>query len=196
MGLWSKPKCTARTWTERRCTCLSEYQDCRAQPQVLHVRRLCAQQPAAYYMCDAHAEWHINGCRDHRETSSAVAVTVGSHHTAFLMSNGALYTCGSAANGRLGTKTVDMTADLDNEDDNYSCPQVVEAFFPRSALSLNQYVTFVSCGHSHSLAITLVGILKAWGGNDHGQLGLGDTCAFLSCCACTWQIQFAVELWR
>ena len=61
--------------------------------------------------------------------------------------------------------------------DNYSYPQVVEAFFPRSALSLNQYVTFVSCGHSHSLAITLVGILKAWGGNEHGQLGLGDTCA-------------------
>jgi E3 ubiquitin-protein ligase HERC4 len=120
---------------------------------------------------------------DGRETPSAVAVTVGSGHTAFLMSNGALHTCGSAANGRLGTKEAAIAAraaevSLDQLGD-YSCPQVVEAFFPRSALSLNQYVTYVSCGHSHSLAITLVGILKAWGGNEHGQLGLGDTCVLL-----------------
>lgn len=96
------------------------------------------------------------------------------------MSNGALYTCGSPASGRLGTKSAVATEDVCNEENDFSCPQVVETFFPRSQLSLKQYVTFVSCGHSHSLAITLVGVLKAWGGNDYGQLGLGDTYASLT----------------
>ena len=33
----------------------------------------------------------------------------------------------------------------------------------------------VCCGASHSLARTASGLLWAWGCNEHGQLGLGDT---------------------
>lgn len=102
-------------------------------------------------------------------------------HTAFLMSNGALFTCGTSANGRLGTRNAILAAEMAGTDIEdlppYSTPQLVESFYPRATLSLNQYVTYVTCGDAHSLAITLAGNLKAWGMNEYGQLGLGDKCA-------------------
>eukprot|EP00892_Ulva_mutabilis_P005235 jgi/Ulvmu1/3083/UM015_0123.1 len=114
----------------------------------------------------------------HRDSPSAVAVQAGMSHTAFLMSNGALFTCGTSANGRLGTKNAMLAAQAAGTsiDDlaPYSTPQLVESFYPRATLSLNQYVTYVTCGDAHSLAITLAGNLKAWGMNEYGQLGLGD----------------------
>lgn len=116
----------------------------------------------------------------HRDSPSAVAVQAGMSHTAFLMSNGALFTCGSCANGRLGTRDAivasENTGTALEHLPPYSTPQLVESFYPRATLSLNQYVTYVTCGDAHSLAITLAGNLKAWGMNEYGQLGLGDKC--------------------
>lgn len=115
-----------------------------------------------------------------RDSPSAVAVQAGMSHTAFLMSNGALFTCGSCANGRLGTRDALIAAENTGSElehlPPYSTPQLVESFYPRATLSLNQYVTYVTCGDAHSLAITLAGNLKAWGMNEYGQLGLGDKC--------------------
>ena len=104
----------------------------------------------------------------------------GQHHTAFLMNNGALYTCGKPANGRLGMRAVVNLADVNNVDLNemlsISTPHLVEAFAPCHSTPSSQYVTFVTCGDAHTMAITLSGRLMAWGSNEFGQLGLGDKC--------------------
>ena len=44
---------------------------------------------------------------------------------------------------------------------------------PRVVMSSTKWAT-VACGRMHTVAITLGGHLYAWGGNAHGQLGLGD----------------------
>ena len=36
-------------------------------------------------------------------------------------------------------------------------------------------MTQVCCGHSHSLALTDVGVLYAWGSNEQGQLGISSS---------------------
>jgi Regulator of chromosome condensation (RCC1) repeat len=112
---------------------------------------------------------------------SAVSLQGGKFHSAYLMNNGALYTCGKTANGRLGMCAVLAMAqaqavDVDNLP-SISVPHIVEAFQPRLNLSAGQYVTYVTCGDAHTMAISLSGRLMVWGENVYGQLGTGDTCA-------------------
>ena len=56
-------------------------------------------------------------------------------------------------------------------------PRIVEHFAPGAQLRAGEYVTYVTCGDAHTMAITLSGKLMAWGENEYGQLGTGDTCA-------------------
>lgn len=97
------------------------------------------------------------------------------------MSNGALYTCGNPANGRLGLSLVTQMAAVQDmnvdEMPPITTPHLVEACTPQLSVPYSQYITYVTCGDAHTLAITLVGELKAWGANAHGQLGVGDRCA-------------------
>jgi alpha-tubulin suppressor-like RCC1 family protein len=114
---------------------------------------------------------------------AAVAVQCGRRHSCLLMNNGSLYTCGSPAHGRLGSHEVVQDAvqqGLPVEDvPNVMIPTPV--FHPQSFLpSQRQYITYVTCGDAHSMAITLTGSLVAWGRNDHGQLGVGDRCALVN----------------
>ena len=44
---------------------------------------------------------------------------------------------------------------------------------PRMVMASTKWAA-VACGRMHTTAITLGGHLYAWGGNAHGQLGLGD----------------------
>lgn len=111
---------------------------------------------------------------------TAVSIQGGLHHSAMLMSNGALYTCGNPANGRLGLSVLSQMAAMQdiniNEMPPVLTPHLVETCSPQPAMPFSQYVTYVACGDAHTLAITLAGELKAWGCNSHGQLGVGDRC--------------------
>jgi alpha-tubulin suppressor-like RCC1 family protein len=83
---------------------------------------------------------------------SWIAISTGSTHTLAIRSDGALFSWGNGADGRLGRLTGGPT-DL---------PQRVGAD--------SDWVS-VSAGDAHSLAIRRDGSLWSWGANDRGQLG-------------------------
>ncbi|KAJ8687906.1 hypothetical protein QAD02_023701, partial [Eretmocerus hayati] len=84
-------------------------------------------------------------------------LSTGFAHTA-LIRNGNIYTWGNAIQGCLGTGPTIK---------KYCLPQGIGSF-----RRLGIEVLSVSCGRSHTLAVTNNGIY-AWGGNTYGQLGLG-----------------------
>jgi alpha-tubulin suppressor-like RCC1 family protein len=88
----------------------------------------------------------------------AVSVSCGEKHTLILTDDGEVLSCGVGEYGRLGTgSTSDCTAPLTLE-------------------SLLDYdIVQAVAGASHSLALTREGQVYAWGRNDMGQLGAGDS---------------------
>ena len=74
--------------------------------------------------------------------------------------NGAVYTTGSAAFGKLG-----------HGDDSVHCHTPTQIVFGLSAASVTQ----ISANDCHCAAITSDGRLWMWGGGRFGKLGLGDT---------------------
>lgn len=89
---------------------------------------------------------------------SVVRLACGDMHSAAVLSNGALLTCGWAEHGRLGRPTT--TSEFS------SCFQPVDLDGERC--------TYVACGGAHTLALTAGHHVVAFGSNDSGQLGVGD----------------------
>ncbi len=86
------------------------------------------------------------------------AIAAGSSHTLALTSAGAVYSWGSNVFGQLGNGT---TASA-------SVPVIVNT--PAGVT-----FTAVAAGGDHSLALSSTGVVYAWGGNTHGELGNGAT---------------------
>ena len=84
--------------------------------------------------------------------SGIMSVSAGLNMSAFLTSDGALYTCGQSNTGGLGT------------DPNFNYPQLVNDL-------ASHRVTCISVGGGHMVALTADGLCFAWGNNDHGQCG-------------------------
>ncbi|KAL0272513.1 UNVERIFIED_CONTAM: hypothetical protein PYX00_005450 [Menopon gallinae] len=83
-------------------------------------------------------------------------VSCGANHTLAFNEWGQLFGWGSDAQGQIGS----------NGESQLS---------PRIVKSLAMFhIIQISCGQSHSLALTNGGELYSWGGNSHGQLGLGS----------------------
>jgi hypothetical protein len=87
-----------------------------------------------------------------------VSLSAGNDHTLAVTATGAVYAWGSNATGQLGLSGYTRAAE----------PKLIS--MPGGAR-----VAAVAAGTGHSLAITATGRLFAWGANDYGQLGLGDT---------------------
>lgn len=52
----------------------------------------------------------------------------------------------------------------------------MRSYFPKAILTLKDTIVIsVSCGHSHTMALTLSRRVLAWGSNKSGQLGLGNS---------------------
>uniref|UniRef100_A0A672G0W4 RCC1 and BTB domain-containing protein 1-like n=1 Tax=Salarias fasciatus TaxID=181472 RepID=A0A672G0W4_SALFA len=88
---------------------------------------------------------------------TAAGIACGQSSSYALLDSGKIYSWGSNGNGQLGignTATQLKPAHLD----------------ARRGLCFQQIVA----GHGHCLALTDTGVLYAWGGNAHGQLGTGD----------------------
>ncbi|XP_063101769.1 X-linked retinitis pigmentosa GTPase regulator isoform X2 [Cavia porcellus] len=85
-------------------------------------------------------------------------LSCGDEHTAVVTGNNKLYMFGSNNWGQLG---------LGSKSD-VKKPTCVKALKPEK-------VQFAACGRNHTLILTVVGNVYAAGGNNEGQLGLGDT---------------------
>ncbi|XP_075962649.1 putative E3 ubiquitin-protein ligase HERC4 isoform X1 [Anarhichas minor] len=86
-------------------------------------------------------------------------VACGSQHSVALTKGGQVYTWGRDSRGQLGLGRSEPGADS---------PQHIRSL---SALPLVQ----VAAGGEQSFALSVSGAVFGWGGNDCGQLGLGDT---------------------
>lgn len=87
-------------------------------------------------------------------------VAVGAHHTCGIKSGGSLYCWGEGAGYRLG----------DGGTGPQNSPVLIDTGVNYSKVALSQTGSFGS-----TCAITTAGVLKCWGMNSLGQLGVGDT---------------------
>ncbi|TMW57041.1 hypothetical protein Poli38472_002966 [Pythium oligandrum] len=87
-----------------------------------------------------------------------VKISCGDMHTAVVLINGSLLTCGWAEHGRLGRPY---------SKDDYS------SYFAPVDLK-GHLCTYVVCGGAHTLGLTESKAIFAFGSNSSGQLGLGD----------------------
>ena len=86
-----------------------------------------------------------------------VAVSAGGHHSLVLTADGAVWSWGRGAFGKLGHGDTQLQL----------LPKKVEALAGRRVVA-------VSAGYSHSLAITADGAVWSWGDGGEGELGHGD----------------------
>ena len=85
-------------------------------------------------------------------------VTAGSEHTVLLTDMGSVFTCGNGSFGRLGH----------GHSRSLHLPQVIQ-----SLLVCNEKIAMVSAGGEHTLALSVTGLVYAWGSGQCGRLGLG-----------------------
>ena len=112
-------------------------------------------------------------------------INCGWGHTAVLAGEGKLYTCGYSGSGRLGRSIPGKhsgfykTADPVFRRVEFHAARTLLLKSKRNGNSNNNsntnhfLVVSVACGRSHTLALDSERELWTWGGNDHGQLGLG-----------------------
>lgn len=84
-------------------------------------------------------------------------VSCGGFHTAVVTDDGHLYTFGGGEHGQLGH----------NDRVNKVKPTLVQALE-------GVFVSQITCGWSHSVALTSKGKVYTWGNGDHGKLGHGS----------------------
>jgi len=82
--------------------------------------------------------------------------------------NGVIYSWGQNTDGQVGSP-------ISNVDDIDPGLKKMKIYYPRCILPIKDtIIVSVSCGHTHSMAITITRKLLAWGSNKSMQLGLGN----------------------
>ena len=97
---------------------------------------------------------------------TAVDVSVGDRYSCALLDNGDVKCWGRNTHGQLGIgNTMNMGDDADEMGDNLSA---VDLGTGRTAVG-------IATGYAHACAILDNGLVKCWGINGHGRLGIGST---------------------
>ena len=96
---------------------------------------------------------------------SITQIACGGFHTAAISSSGKLFTWGGGEHGQLGHHTKG----------NCTRPTLVEDLS-------NRAIAQVTCGWSHTVALTTAGLVYTWGNGDHGKLGHGHSDKLLAPC--------------
>jgi alpha-tubulin suppressor-like RCC1 family protein len=119
--------------------------------------------------------------------SGVTAVAAGEYHGLYLLSDGTVYSCGYNDEGLLGNGVSDSN--------DYGAPQQVLGVCPTSnpipapptttqpatpnhTAAECGYLTnikAIAAGYYHSLALDNAGNVYAWGDNEYGELGIGNT---------------------
>jgi len=97
---------------------------------------------------------------------TAVALFAGWSHTCAKLDNAEVKCWGYNGSGQLGTGDIKVYGDT---------PQTVPASVPALDLGGGRTVVKMALGGQHSCALLDNGLVKCWGENGWGQLGLGDT---------------------
>eukprot|EP00941_MAST-03F_sp_MAST-3F-sp1_P005053 g5053.t1 len=85
-------------------------------------------------------------------------VSCGGFHTAAISETGKILTWGGGEHGQLGHG------------------DKINRTVPTEVMALHEHVIIqVTCGWSHTVSLTDVGVVHTWGNGDHGKLGHGDT---------------------
>jgi len=97
---------------------------------------------------------------------TAVAISAGAYHTCAILNDGSVKCWGYNASGQLG---------LGDTNDRGDQPGEMGDNLPTVDLGAGKTAVAIGTGYFHSCAVLNDGTLKCWGGNKHGNLGLGDT---------------------
>jgi alpha-tubulin suppressor-like RCC1 family protein len=97
---------------------------------------------------------------------TATAIAAGSNHTCALLSMGAVKCWGYNFHGQLGLGDQDFRGDG---------PDEMGGSLPSVNLGSGVTARAIAAGFNHTCALLSTGVVKCWGRNDEGQLGLGDT---------------------
>jgi alpha-tubulin suppressor-like RCC1 family protein len=98
--------------------------------------------------------------------ATAVAIAAGGWHTCAITTSGAVKCWGQGIYGQLGIGSTDSVGDEVGE---------MGAALPSVDLGADRTARQLALGETHSCALLDDFSVKCWGGNEHGQLGLGDT---------------------
>jgi len=104
-----------------------------------------------------------SGSHTARGFAAVVDISCGANHIAAVHMSGELYTWGFGSSGRLG---LDVGGKAQDPRADAARPTLVQGL-------LGLPVVQVSCGYSHSAAVTADARLFVWGGGATGKLGLG-----------------------
>ena len=99
----------------------------------------------------------------------AVALACNMHSIFVLLKSGLLYSLGENGLGQLGIGENQLGKGRDGQPEHFS------RFFIHVNGFSRKKIRQVVCGYNHSLALTDSGQIYAWGCNNMGQLGTGDT---------------------
>ena len=97
--------------------------------------------------------------RGELENKSVVQVAAGCTHTVFVTGDGLVFAWGHNVDGQLGI----------GDTENRLVPTLVTGQLQ------GKQIVYAAAGDFYTLCITADGALFSWGGNDNGQLGVGDT---------------------
>ena len=92
-------------------------------------------------------------------TVSVVQIACGDNHCMALTRGGKLFSWGDNQHGQLGQGSSEKAL---------SAPQPIECLHSLP-------IRHIACGGQHSFLVSHSGAVYAWGKNNKGQLGLGDT---------------------
>lgn len=102
-----------------------------------------------------------------------IQVSCGGFHTAAITDDGKLYTWGGGEHGQLGHSNKYNFVYPNKVE--VSCIQICHNANYRLSLNIqaleSDFVSQVTCGWSHTVALTKEGKVYTWGNGDHGKLG-------------------------
>lgn len=97
---------------------------------------------------------------------TATKITAGAFHTCALLDDATVKCWGSGAMGALGSGSTALVGDGPDEMGDLLAPV---------SLGTGRTAVDIDAGTNHTCAVLDTGVVKCWGSNSFGQLGLGDT---------------------